>query len=409
MSSGAWSSARMSPRVAVAIVVALLAGYAAIGLHRQTAVLQQKPLPAFLMEDYNCYGRAWVRWRAGESPYADQNVGSTAFLYPPQSLLLVGGFEAFHTLAAKFATYTTLSLLALAAIVALGLRASRTPPGDPKAWAAAILALGFAPVGTSLFLGQVNILVACTLAAGYFLADRHPRIAGAAIALGAAIKVTPVFLLVLFLRRRYLSLWLSFLATSAALAGVTAMVLGVGSFREFLAIAHKMNDTFPVGFTGSLSFINLVYLLGGKFGGLQEVGAWQPFGQRLYSLVLLVVVLAAAFLTRDGRRRDLLFAMVSLAITVMPNVLWYHHFVFVLPALFALWLSPESTPALRAGALAGLGLIQLDHLLGPKLDKLTTTPVCLVLIAVILTTLVRKRHEVSAVDLAPRPAALNLG
>ena len=405
MSSGASWSARISPRVAVAVVLALLAGYAAIGLHRQTAILQDKPLPAFLMEDYNCYGRAWVRWRAGESPYADQNVGSTAFLYPPQSLLLVGGFEAFHSLASKFALYSTLSLLALGAIVALALRASRTSPGDPRAWAAAILALGFAPVGTSLFLGQVNILVACTLAAGYFLADRHPRVAGAAIALGAAIKVTPVFLLVLFLRRRYLSLWLSFLATSAALAGVTAAILGVGSFREFLAIVHTMNNTFPVGFTGSLSFINLVYLLGGKFGALQDGGGWQPFGQHIYSLALLVLVLAAAFLARDGRRRDLLFAMVSLAITVMPNVLWYHHFVFVLPALFALWLSPESTPALRAGALAGLGLIQVDHLLGPKLDKLTTLPVCLVLIALIFATLVRKRHEAPAVELSPRPAA----
>jgi hypothetical protein len=391
MPSGGSSSVR------TLLMIFLLAAYAAVGVHRQAVILQDKPLPEFLMEDYNCYGRAWARWHGGQSPYADQNVGSTAFLYPPQSLLIVGGFEAIRSLPAKFALYSTLSLLALAAVVALALRASRTPPGDPRAWVAALLAFGFAPVGTSLLLGQVNILVACALAAGYFLADRHPRIAGAAIALGAAIKVTPVFLLVLFLRRRYLSLWLSFAGTSAALAGATALIVGVTPFREFLSIAHKMNETFPVGFTGSLSFINTIYLLGGKFGALHD--GWEPIGQHIYSLVLLGIVLAAAFLTRDGRRRDLLFAMVSLAITVMPNVLWYHHFVFVLPAMFALWLSPDSTPALRAGAVGALGLIQLDHLLGARIDKLTTTPVCLVLIGLIFAALVRKRREVPAVDL----------
>jgi hypothetical protein len=385
-----------------ALMVALLAAYAAVGLHRQTAMVQEKPLPRFLMEDYNCYGRAWSRWRAGESPYADHHVGSTAFLYPPQSLLLVGGLEWIHSMPAKFAIYGTLSLLALAAVVVLALRASRTSAGDPRAWAAAALALLFAPVGTSLFLGQVNILIACTLAAGYFLADRNPRIAGAAIAVGAAIKLTPVFLLVLFFRRKYLQLWASFLVTSVVLTGVTALVFGIAPFVEFLAIARMMNETFPVGFNGSLSFVNLIYLLGGKFG-LHE--GWEPFGQHIYALVLMGLVLGAVYLTRDGRRRDLLFALVSLALTVMPNVLWYHHFVFVLPALFALWLSPESTPALRVTSLVGLGLIQLDHLLSPKLDKLTTTPVCLVLIALIFASLVRRPRTVPAVDLRPQPAA----
>jgi len=385
-----------------ALMVALLAAYAAVGLHRQTAMVQEKPLPKFLMEDYNCYERAWARWRAGESPYADHHVGTTAFLYPPQSLLLVGGLELFHSLPAKFAVYGTLSLLALAAVVVLALRASRTSSGDPKAWAAAALALLFAPVGTSLFLGQVNILITCTLAAGYFLADRNPRIAGAAIAIGTAIKLTPVFLLVLFFRRKYLQLWASFLVTSVVLTGVTALVFGIAPFVEFLAIARMMNETFPVGFNGSLSFVNLIYLIGGKFG-LHD--GWEPFGQHIYALVLLGLVLGAVYLTRDGRRRDLLFALVSLALTVMPNVLWYHHFVFVLPALFALWLSPESTPALRVTSLVGLGLIQLDHLLSPKLDKLTTTPVCIVLIALIFASLVRRPRTVPAVDLRPQPAA----
>jgi len=59
----------------IALIVALLAGYAVIGVHRQAVSLPDKPLPEFLMEDYNCYGRALSRWRAGESPYADHHVG----------------------------------------------------------------------------------------------------------------------------------------------------------------------------------------------------------------------------------------------------------------------------------------------------------------------------------------------
>jgi hypothetical protein len=384
------------------VIVALLAAYVAIGVHHQAASLQQKPLPEFLLEDFNCYGRAVARWRSGQSPYADHAVGSTAYLYPPQALLLVGGLEAIRSLPAKVAVYDSLSLLALAGIVALALRASRVPPGDPKAWIAATLAVAFGPVGTSLLLGQVNILVALTLAAGYFLADRHPRLAGTAIAIGAALKVTPLFLLVLFLRRRYLSIWVSFVVASVALAGVTALIFGVRPFFDFVTMAQLMNHSFPVGFNGSLSFVNMVYLLSGKLGTPQM--GWQERTQHIYALVLLGIVLGAAYLTRDGRKRDLLFALVCFAITVMPNVLWYHHFVFVLPALLALWLSPDATTALRATALGGLALIQLDHLLAPKLDKLTTTPVCLLLIALIFTTLVRARAQAHPADMAVRPA-----
>ncbi|MET0284724.1 MAG: glycosyltransferase family 87 protein [Polyangiales bacterium] len=384
-------------------VMVLLAVYVALGIHAQVQHLAVKPLPQFLMEDYGYYAQAFARWQQGQSPYADHTIG-TAFLYPPQSLLLVGGLEALGPLPIKFAGYATLSLLALVLTIALvvhGVRphegareealraraARQTFASDERMYIAIALALGFAPVAWCLYLGQVNLFVMFTLAAGFYLADRHPYAAGAAIAVGAAIKLTPVALLVLMLRPRYLRVFVGFAATLAGLTMLTAAIFGVELFADYVGTVRALKDSFPLGLNGSLSLINTLYLLAGALGLPSE--GWQGIVQLLWTASVGALLLGGAWLARDGSRH-LFFALVALGMTVVPNVLWYHHLVFVIPALLTLWLSPQSTTWLRAGTAIAFAVMQLDALLSPKLDKLTTTPILvLLMLGTFATLLVR--------------------
>lgn len=392
-------------------VVALLALYVGLDVHSQVSHLADKPLPAFLMEDYSYYARAFARWQAGQSPYADRVIG-TAFIYPPQSLLLVGFFESLGPLPIKYAVYATLSLLALLSAVVMVLRACEVSPSDPRAWVALLLALGFGPLGWCLYLGQVNVFVAFTIAAGFFWAERRPHAAGAAIAVGVAIKLTPLVLLVLLLHPRYLRVHVAFLVTSVLLVLVTGAVFGFAQFPAFVSVARELKDSFPVGLGGSLSLLNTLYLLAGALH--LPMDGWHGTVQLLYTAAVASLLLAAAFIcsrarrastpTRDGERRHLFYALVAIGLTVMPNVLWYHHLIFLLPALLTLLLSPQSTPLLRYGALFALAVIQLDRVLSPKLDKLTTTPVCLALLALVFVELARHAPGILPATQKLRPA-----
>jgi Glycosyltransferase family 87 len=366
-------------------VIALLAAYVALGLHALVVHLALKPLPEFLMEDYGYYAAAFERWQAGESPYADHVIG-TAFLYPPPSLLLVGALEALGPLPIKFAGYATLSLLALVATCALVVQGSEASRG--RVYVGIVLALGFVPVAWCLHLGQVNLLVMFCLAASFYLADRQPVAAGAAIALGACIKLTPVVLLVLMLRARYRRVFLGFAATTAALMVVTAAVFGPVPFADFVETVRALKDSFPRGLNGSISVLNTLYLLAGTLGLPNE--GWHAAVQISWTVSLGVVMLTSAWLTRTGEHRHLFFALVALGMTVVPNVLWYHHLVFVIPALLTLWLSAESTPWLRAAAALAFAVMQLDTVLSPKLNKLTTTPVLVLLIGLVFATLLQR-------------------
>ncbi|MDB4974760.1 MAG: hypothetical protein JWN48_3101 [Myxococcaceae bacterium] len=367
-------------------VVLLLAAYVGLDIHSQVSHLADKPLPQFLMEDYSYYAAGFARWQAGQSPYADHVIG-TAFLYPPQSLLLVGAFEALGPLPIKFSVYATLSLLALMGVVLLVLRSCRIPLSDPRTIIVLALALAFGPVGWCLYLGQINLFVALCIAAGFFLEERYPYAAGATIAVGVALKLTPILLLALFLHRRYWRVHASFLVTSLALVLLTGAIIGFSHFGDYLAVAHELKNSFPVGLNGSLSFVNTMFLGAGVLD--LPMQGWFGQLQLAYTGLLALIVLLSAWLTRDGQHRHLFYAVAALSLTVMPNVLWYHHLVFVLAALLTLIISPESPPLLRYGAGFTLCIIQLDRVFSPALDKFTTTPVCIGLLAVTFLVLLR--------------------
>jgi len=109
--------------------------------------------------------------------------------------------------------------------------------------------------------------------------------------------------------------------------------------------------------------------------------------------VVGALLASGVWLTRRGNDRHLLFAMIALAMAVLPNVVWYHHLVFPLAALLTLLLSPQSSTLLRGATALALGGIQLDRALQPKLNVLTSTPPCVLLIVLVAATLIARARR----------------
>ncbi|MFI5272451.1 MAG: glycosyltransferase family 87 protein, partial [Ktedonobacterales bacterium] len=94
---------------------------------------------------------------------------------------------------------------------------------------AAWLCLSSAPAAQTLLTGQINLLVLAPLALVPLLLRRgHDRWAGAAIALATMLKFTPALLIVYLLLRRRWQAALAAVATLAALALASALVVGPG-------------------------------------------------------------------------------------------------------------------------------------------------------------------------------------
>jgi hypothetical protein len=72
-------------------------------------------------------------------------------------------------------------------------------------------------------------------------------------------------------------------------------------------------------------------------------------------------VLASGALAARTRDAVPLFIVLGLAVTVSPNIMWYHHYVFLLPPLFIwmAWRKLENSVTLWI--ISGLLIAQIDY------------------------------------------------
>jgi hypothetical protein len=77
---------------------------------------------------------------------------------------------------------------------------------------------------------------------------------------------------------------------------------------------------------------------------------------------MIVVFILSGVVTYLTRKPEPLFIILCFGLALMPNVMWYHHYVFfLLPVL--VWLAwQKQHPAVVAWCFAGLALIQMDRL-----------------------------------------------
>jgi hypothetical protein len=88
--------------------------------------------------------------------------------------------------------------------------------------------------------------------------------------------------------------------------------------------------------------------------------------QRIYTVYIVVVLLLSAFLTWRGEQsKEPFFITTALGMMLAPNILWYHHYVFLLlPLLVWMGWSHLDTPVV-VWCCIGLLIVQIDRRFPP--------------------------------------------
>lgn len=331
-------------------------------------------------EDFNAYLGAAQASVAHGDIYAAftqqaQNVALSGFDYPPLVALLVTplAWVPPHTAAVIWLLTGVAATLAGAIIVARTL----LPESWPRTELAVLATFLFAPATYNLWHGQMNpiIFLLLALALREWVRGRQTW-CGALIGIAAAIKLAPVVLLVLFVRRRW---WRGM----AAGAGVVALSAGAGIAAFGVhTMSEYIHSVLPVLSRDDGWLYNQSW--SGAMDRLLNHSVLQfqapVLAARVPALLLSAAgVVAAGWVVRPGlqdvERRGAEFGAAVLAMLLAGTITWYAHDIHLLIPLAAgarlVWAHPAQTRPLAAALAASALAVAV---LAPVLIAMATMP-----------------------------------
>jgi hypothetical protein len=341
----------MRSRLVYLLLLCVLIWYISLGLLTQVIFWNQYPLPDSLMADFVIYLHARDQVIQGFDPYAHQP-NELPFLYPLPSLLLIDLFAQIPTESARAVIYIVVNIVLLA-IMVRGI-ALRYGYRWEQVWWWFPLVFFFAPFLELLQLGQINLITSFGVFLMFLYADSRPLVSGFGLALGAVTKLTPLIMVVYLVFRRC---WRALIWSSGfiILSYIAASLrFGWQSPNIFLETIGNLTHLFVPGPNSNAlvsSFVSLGWIQQAAWPELQNllmfwVAAWIATG------------LVTSFRTREW---EPLFIIASLGTAVMPNVLWYHHYVFILLPMLVWMAWSKLNPFVVAWIVLGMISVQLDR------------------------------------------------
>lgn len=338
-------------RVPPIVLGGLIALYLALGVYTELRFMEVKPPPQGLHEDFGYYTKALADTAAGKGPYAEQSIGQ-GFLYPPTALFVVEPFARIANRMARIVVFTVLSVAMACLAVWLVGRSFGLSPAETWWWYA--LALGSAPFFEVLHMGQINTFAALGTALVFAGTSMAPWVAGVGLALGTLTKVTPVVLvLYLVVARRYEALQAGAWIIALAL-GLAGLRYGWGSLAQYPGVFSWLTTQFSLDANSQ----SLVAKLAAYLPWVEVHPARVQTALTIYAGAVLAVSAALAWRSKEAVP---LFVVSGLAMVLSPNIVWYHHWVFLLVPLMV-WMGwKKLSPPVVLWCMAGLIVVQADR------------------------------------------------
>ncbi|QRP45642.1 glycosyltransferase 87 family protein [Amycolatopsis sp. FDAARGOS 1241] len=280
------------------------------------------------------------------------------FIYPPFAAV-VFMVMTLPPLSVASVLMDLVSLASLwAALYAAVRRLWSAKPAALTATGLAVAALAFEPVRSTIYFGQINLVLMALVAVDCLTPNpRWPR--GVLVGLAAAIKVTPAGFLLFFLLTKDFRA-----ARNAVLAGAGATLLG------FLVDPRaSVEYFFHGGLTGAGGLSGSPYATNQTIEGALNRLALAPFAHDVAWFALSAFVLVAAVVVMRRVDGPLAFVVNATAVLVLSPISWSHHWVWVAPALLIL---AARVRTIRGGAMLAVvtavfitaphGFLPSDHL-----------------------------------------------
>ena len=327
-------------------------------------------------EDFAQYAKGIAAMTHGASPYSTfdgSSIVMQGFDYPPFAAVLMrplGGLDA-HWMAIAWLWLSLVALIAGAVIVALEL----LPGSWPRVQLGVIAALTFPPATYNLWHGQVNAIIFLLLALALreWMRGRHTRCA-VIVGVAAGIKIVPVVLLLLLLRRDRVRALLAGIGTIAATVAVGLVVLGTAVTQQFITAVVPVLDR-DNGWIYNESW-------NGATNRLLDhsVLTVQPTSVTAHALTLLltaatlaVVIVATQWSTATTAERGAQLGIAVCAMLLAGSVDWYPVAVdLLIPLAAAAALASERGRAARPlwaiGALLVVALVVIGVVVFGRVD-----------------------------------------
>lgn len=340
-------------------IILLLATGAAVSLF---GIPQTRRLGGFGYHlDLDVYRIGAAVWRAGGDLYGP--VPATwagdllPFTYPPLSAVVFSPFT-FVPLAAAAVLMTLISLALLGVTVGIwlrSLRAERIPltPADHSLWWTGLTVVGVAlwlePITTSMYFGQINIVIMALVAADCLL-KRPPWPRGLMVGLMAAIKLTPAVFVLFFLVRKDFR---ATVVTGLSFIGFTAVGFALAPRDSVEYWFSTLFDSDRIGrpmYAGNQSITGVLARLDLAPGARTIVWA-------LLSAAAIALFAYAMWRLRAlGQGTTVLGLNALLGLLISP-VSWSHHWVWVAPLLLSLIALARRYRLRRFTVLTVVGLV----------------------------------------------------
>ena len=284
-------------------------------------------------------------------PFPDATL-RPAYIYPPSFALLIAPLGLLPD-AAAVALWIVLQQAALAVAIVVVLRWLR-----PTRWAVvglAVATLSFYPLWVDVVQGQANLLVLLLVTLGIVGVARGRPEFGAAIGVAAALKVTPLILVVwLLLDRR-------FRAAAFVLGGFTILTLA-GALLRFQDTLAYFGQVLPALASGTAFYAN--QSLAGVLDRTLSSNVYTQPWINLPWVSLLLIAIGAVLIswwwwqTRPHPAEARGMAFIPL-VPLLSSVTWTHHLVIVLPLIWfsLIALGRREWPPLPTAALCGVLLL----------------------------------------------------
>lgn len=338
-------------RVPPIVLGGLIALYLALGVYTELKFMELKPPPQGLHEDFGYYANALADTAAGKGPYAEQSIGR-GFLYPPTALFVVEPFAGIASRTARIVVFTVVSVAMACLAVWLVARSFGLSPAETWWWYA--LALGSAPFLEVLHMGQINTFTALGTALLFAGTSMAPWVSGVGLALGTLTKVTPVVLvLYLVVARRYEALSAGAWIIAVAL-GLAGLRYGWGSLAQYPGVFSWLTTQFSLDANSQ----SLVAKLAAYLPWVEVHPAPAQTALTIYAGAVLAVSAALAWRSKEAVP---LFVVSGLAMVLSPNIVWYHHWVFLSVPLMV-WMGwKKLSPPVVLWCMVGLIVVQADR------------------------------------------------
>lgn len=330
-----------------------LAGLAVAALVGQAVVLALWPDAHLLMIDLQVYAAGGEHVLRGAPLYDGGVLLDLPFVYPPFAAVLFAPLSLLPLGLLKV-LWTAAGIGLLGFVVHRCGRAAGLPLGIAGAALLTVVATGLDPVRTTLYLGQIN-LVLLALVVGDMLGRPDSRWRGVGVGLAAAVKLTPLLFVVYLLvtgRRRA--------AATAVGVFVAAGVLGF-----LLAPADSANYWLHGTFAAADRISDVAGLsnhsLNGLLARLGLPALWLPS-----AVVLGAATIVLAVRAHRAGQEVLALTLCGLASAALAPFAWSHHWVWVVPLMVLL--------VARAAAGARPAVVLLGGLLVVTLAVVTRLP-----------------------------------